>query len=208
MLIDCLGDDTRIQIIKFLIDRWRLGVTAGELAEALNLKIPTIMEHLNLLEESGLVRFQYRQRGGRMLKVYELVDTVITLQLDLELFVSIPHRTKLEELAMQYFSTKRKQGLKAEFSIDDVAKTLGVDQGTATVVYDFVASRRDEFTRIVGMDILKELKDKQEEQVDQLAATLKVDINWVKSAVNYLVNKGYVVLEGDKVKTVSIPESK
>ena len=207
LLIDSLGDETRVRILKFLLERWRIGVTAGELAEALDLKIPTIMEHLNLLEESGLIRFQYRQRGGRMLKVYELVDTVVTLQLDLELFVSIPNRTKLEELGMQYFTTKRKQGLKTEFSIDDVAKTLGLDQGAATVVYDFVASRRDEFTRIVGMDILKELREKPEQKVDQLAVVMKGDVNWVKSAVGYLANKGYVVLEGDLVKVMSIPNS-
>ena len=206
LLIDSLGDETRIRILRFLLERWRLGVTAGELAEALDLKIPTIMEHLNLLEESGLIRFQYRQRGGRMLKVYELVDTVVTLQLDLELFVSIPNRTKLEELGMQYFSAKRKQGLRSEFSIDDVAKTLGLNQGTATVVYDFVASRRGEFARIVGMDILRELRETQEQRLDQLATTMKVDVNWVKSAVSYLVDKGYVVLEGDLVKTISIPD--
>jgi len=166
------------------------------------------MEHLNLLEESGLVRFQYRQRGGRMLKVYELVDTVVTIQLDLELFVSIPHRTRLEELAMQYFTSKREQGLRKEFSIDDVASTLKLDQGTATVVYDFVASRRDEFTRILGMDILKQLGDKQEERIETLAEALKVDVNWVRSGVRYLVDKGYVVLEGDIVKAISIPERK
>jgi DNA-binding transcriptional ArsR family regulator len=208
LLIDCLSDETRRQILKILIDRWRLGVTASELAEALQLRLPTILEHLHLLEEAGLVRFQYRQRGGRMAKVYEVTDTIVTLQIDLELFTSIPPRTKLEEYAMRYFSAKRSQGLKGSFSIEDVAKTLNLDQRTATVVYDFLASRRGEFTRILGMDILELLKERQQASIQELSQALKVDQEWVTSAVNYLVEKGYVMMEGDVVKpfTISVEE--
>jgi len=162
------------------------------------------MEHLDLLEEAGLVRFQYRQRsGGRMLKIYELLDTVITLQMDLELLSFAPTRTKLEEYAMGYFTLKRKEGLKEKFTIEDVKKTLKLDERTAIVVYDFVASKRGEFDRMIGMDILEALKKKREDSIPNLSGRMGINIDWIRSAVQYLSDKGFVLLSGKEVITLN-----
>jgi len=199
LIIDCLADETRRNILKILVEKKRAGASASELADFLKLRIPTIMEHLDLLEEAGLVRFQYRQRNGRMLKVYELLDTVITLQMDLELLSFTPNRTRLEEYAMEYFTVKRKEGLRQRFSIDDVQATLKLDERTAIVVYDFVATKRGEFDRMIGMDILETLKKKQEDSIPSLAGKMGINIDWIRSAVQYLSDKGYVLLSGKEI---------
>jgi len=55
------------------------------------------------------------------------------------------------------------------------------------------------------MDILELLKERQQASIQELSQALKVDKEWVTSAVNYLVEKGYVMMEGDVVKPFTIP---
>lgn len=131
-----------------------------------------------------------------MLKLYELLDSLFTIQIDMELLSFTPNRTKLEEYAMEYFTLKRKQGLKERFSIDDVQETLKLDERTSIVVFDFVASKRGEFDRIIGMDILDALKKKPEESISSLSGKVGVSSEWIRSAVEYLSDKGFVLFTG------------
>lgn len=63
-----LSADARVSILKHLRSR---RYTQSELADLLNLKIPTVKEHLQALEKADLVR---KIDEGRKWKYYELTD--------------------------------------------------------------------------------------------------------------------------------------
>lgn len=66
--IKALSSDTRLAILKKLAERRRI---LAELSKELNLKTPTILEHIRLLEDVGLVE---RKETGQKWIYYELTD--------------------------------------------------------------------------------------------------------------------------------------
>lgn len=67
-LLKAIGADTRISILKSLYERRK---TQSELAGELKISVPTVLEHVEKLEKTGLVR---RIEEGRKWKYYELTQ--------------------------------------------------------------------------------------------------------------------------------------
>lgn len=70
-MLKAIGADTRISILKALKERQK---TQSELAKELGLSAPTILEHMNKLEEAGLIE-RVPEDKERKWKYYRLTET-------------------------------------------------------------------------------------------------------------------------------------
>lgn len=73
-----LSNETSLKILEILGKR---SMSAGDLSEALGIRLNTLKYNLDSLEESGLIIVQRIKwsRKGREIKVYEAVDQLIVL---------------------------------------------------------------------------------------------------------------------------------
>ena len=82
-VIDALSDRTRLEIIKLLISN-SAGLTAAQIARMLNKTISTVLSHLEVLTQAGLLKIGYLSFRGRALKVYTLADKEVRLEKRIE----------------------------------------------------------------------------------------------------------------------------
>ena len=70
-MLKAIGADTRINILKALQERQK---TQSELAKEIGLSAPTILDHMNKLEEAGLIE-RVPEDKERKWKYYRLTET-------------------------------------------------------------------------------------------------------------------------------------
>ncbi len=196
--MNVLANENRLLIIKFITES-KEGVSASEIAEKLNLKISTVMSHLEQMESVGLIRFDWKRIGrGRPLKKYKLVDNYVTIDLDLAALARIPNKEELEEKIFTYISLKRKRDtLPVSLTVEDIIKTLNVDAKTALVLLDYLTEKKNEVAKMLASEVLEKFKNKKVVEIEKIARELKVHEYWAAKTASYLESKGlYKVREG------------
>ena len=203
-LLDTIQDKTRKSIIRFLIDNSRFGLTAGELNKLLDVSLPTILSHMEILTGSGLVRFEWKKRRGKMVRVYNIVDAILTVQIDLESFVRIPPRSALQELAMSYIDKARETTLPKRILVEDVAKVLECDHKTAVIVFDYMKSTKEDIVKYLSSHALKEFEAMEAFTKEDLKKVLRVDERWATEVIDSLVDSGHFLKDGISFRKFSI----
>lgn len=89
-VIKALADETRRRMLVFIQQNPR-GVTASNTAVFVNKKIPTILHHLTLLEELGLIYNEMVDAGSGTIKHWFVTDSKWEIELDLSKIAFIPN---------------------------------------------------------------------------------------------------------------------
>ena len=195
--IEALASETRLRMLGLLASEGPM--TAAELARALDLSLPTVLEHMAKLEGAGLVTWTVVRRGGREARVYRPVAGRITVVVDLRRMAGVPPLRELERLAAEYLEKCRRLG--RTVAVADVRSTLGVDEATAEAVAEYLNGTESIIVRHVADRIRGEAPDGA--AVRDLARRLNVDEYWVVMAAKALEDGGAYRLVGDRLVRVS-----
>ncbi|MEA1994046.1 MAG: winged helix-turn-helix domain-containing protein [Euryarchaeota archaeon] len=200
-----LTNETRLKIIDLLLQRYRVGMTPTAIAKVLDLSLPTVTKHLEILEDAGLVNYVYT-RGGTPSKLYKIVDLYLTVQIDLSKFVKAYNRSELERKAAKYVQKKMETQLPSNITIGDIQTTLDTDQDTAYVVFEFIHAKEENLIikPISSMifDIL-EKKDKRQLGIEELNK-INADEHWIEKACRHIQSKGIYTYRDKKLSRVEV----
>jgi len=200
-----LTNETRLKIIELLLQRYRIGMTPSAIAKVLNLSLPTVTKHLEILEEAGLVNYIYT-RGGTPSKLYKITDLYITVQIDLSKFVKAFNRSELERMAASYIQKKIETKLPRNITIDDIKNTLRTDQDTAYVVYEYVNEKKiDLIVKPLASMILDvlERENKKSINISELKE-INADEYWIDVACRHIQNKGIYTYRDKELVRVEV----
>jgi len=200
-----LTNETRLKIIELLLQRYRIGMTPSAIAKVLNLSLPTVTKHLEILEEAGLVNYIYT-RGGTPSKLYKITDLYLTVQIDLSKFVKAFNRSELERMAASYIQKKIETKLPRNITIDDIKNTLKTDQDTAYVVYEYVNEKKiDLIVKPLASMILDvlERENKKSINISELKE-INADEYWIDVACRHIQNKGIYTYRDKELVRVEV----
>ena len=200
-----LSNETRLKIIELLLQRYRVGMTPSAIAKVLDLSLPTVTKHLEILEEAGLVNYVYT-RGGTPSKLYKITDLYLTIQIDLSKFVKAFNRSELERMAANYVQKKMETNLPRNITINDIKSALKTDQDTAYVVYEYVNEKKiDLIVKPIASMILDvlEREDKKSVSIQELKE-INADEYWIEIACRHIQNKGIYTYRNKELVRVEI----
>ncbi len=200
-----LTNETRLKIIELLLQRYRVGMTPSAIAKVLDLSLPTVTKHLEILEEAGLVNYVYT-RGGTPSKLYKITDLYLTIQIDLSKFVKAFNRSELERMAANYVQKKMETNLPRNITINDIKSALETDQDTAYVVYEYVNEKKiDLIVKPIASMILDvlEREDKKSVSIQELKE-INADEYWIEIACRHIQNKGIYTYRNKELVRVEI----
>jgi DNA-binding transcriptional ArsR family regulator len=105
-IIKALADPTRLGMLLTMNSFAPKGCTASQLADKLSKKIPTILHHLEMLQELGLADYQMeKNEAGREIKHWKVTKTNFQLDINLDLFSDI--NIELDELILMLFEQEK-----------------------------------------------------------------------------------------------------
>jgi len=193
-----LTNETRLKIIELLLQRYRVGMTPSAISKVLDLSLPTVTKHLEILEEAGLVNYIYT-RGGTPSKLYKITDLYLTVQIDLSKFVKAFNRSELERMAASYIQKKMETKLPPSITIDDIKNTLKTDQDTAYVVYEYINEKKiDLIVKPISSMIFDILEKTNKKSINiRELEEINADEYWIEVACRHIQNKG-IYTYGDK----------
>ncbi len=195
-VIDALSDRTRLEIIKLLISN-SAGLTAAQIARMLNKTISTVLSHLEVLTQAGLLKIGYLSFRGRALKVYTLADKEVRLEIDLERLAWVPLRSYLDMWVSQYIKMKRNESiLPSKISSKDIAKVLDIDERTAKHVKNKIENERQWLSSLVN-EALQILAERGSINIADLGKELSVARRWAILIAESLVAQGYAFMQDD-----------
>lgn len=196
VLIDALSDKTRLEILKLLMNN-PTGMTAAQIARILNKTIPTILSHLEILTEAGILRIDYITYRGRALKLYSISEKEISIEIDLQKFVWIPLRSYLDLWISQYIKIKRETDiLPSKVSAKDIAKILGIDERTAVHIKEQIENNPNWLSSLVN-EALQILSQRGFITIADLSKSLSIARIWAKKLAELIVQQGYAYLKDD-----------
>jgi DNA-binding transcriptional ArsR family regulator len=200
-----LTNETRLKIIDLLLQRYRVGMTPTAVAKVLDLSLPTVTKHLEILEEAGLVNYLYT-RGGTPSKIYKITDLYLTIQIDLSKFVKAYNRSELERLAARYIQKKMETQLPKDIIIDDIKATLETDQDTAYVVYEYISEKKaDLIVKPIASMILEILEKGEKKSVSiRELNEIHADEYWIENACRHIQSKGIYTYRNKELVRVEI----
>ena len=195
-VIDALSDRTRLEIIKLLISN-SAGLTAAQIARMLNKTISTVLSHLEVLTQAGLLKIGYLSFRGRALKVYTLADKEVRLEIDLERLAWVPLRSYLDMWVSQYIKMKRNESiLPSKISSKDIAKVLDIDERTAKHVKNKIENERQWLSSLIN-EALQILAERGSINIADLGKELSVARRWAILIAENLVAQGYALMQDD-----------
>ena len=110
-VIKALADTTRLGMLLNMNSNAPKGVTASRLADKLGKKIPTILHHLEKLQEFGLAEYHMAENeAGRKIKHWRVISNSISLEIDLNAFSDA--KSEIDTLILYLFEEeKRSNGI-------------------------------------------------------------------------------------------------
>ncbi len=119
-IIKALADPTRLGMLLFMNTSSPKGLTASQLADKLGKKIPTILHHLEKLQELGLAGYKMEQNeAGRKIKHWRVTNANFLLEINLNAFTDA--KVVVDELILFLFEEeKRSKGrIKTNYTSDN-----------------------------------------------------------------------------------------
>jgi len=198
VVIDAINDRTRLDILKILFQN-PTGLTAAQIAQALKKTIPTILSHLSILTEAGILSIMYTSYRGRTLKLYKIAETEIVLELDLTKYIWVPFRSYLDSWVTQYIKYKREHEiLPSKLNAKDIANVLQIDERSAEYIKSYIENNVDWLNSLIN-DALQILSLKNEITIPELSKALGIARPWAIKLADLLQYHGYVYRTGDKL---------
>jgi DNA-binding transcriptional ArsR family regulator len=109
-VIEALSEKTRLAMLGLLVEHPD-GLTASDLSTQVDKKIPTILYHLDILSQAGLVSIELKRKdpgSGRPVKHWRVAKKAIQLDIDIQSLVlfTVPLSSCIEELQTYYRANK------------------------------------------------------------------------------------------------------
>ncbi len=192
--------------MRLLLESGREGLSPSELAEKMNLKIPTVMSHLETLEKIGVVRFELRKMPrGRPLKKYRVIDSVLTIDIDLEALVKIPSWDELDNKMYEYISRKKETSrLPLRFSVEDIAETMNFSLKEAIILLDYLNMKTDQIVGFLVSEALEKFKGREIFEIEEISNELNIHEYWAAKVASRLASTGMFELKEGKLKRVKL----
>ncbi len=118
-VIKALADPTRLGMLLSMNSASPKGLTASHLADRLGKKIPTILHHLEKLEDLGLAAYQMEQNeAGREIKHWRVINPKFLLEINLSAFTDAT--VVIDELILFLFEAEKRnyEGTKQRITIN------------------------------------------------------------------------------------------
>ncbi len=196
-VIGVLASSAKRRILSMLLESAQ-GLTAKEIAVKLGVSLPTILEHMDNLIDSGLVEVEQRGMGIRGGKVYRIKYECIRISLRLDEYVR-GGEALVDELAARYVTEKRRRGvLSSKPQVRDVAKTLNVDRETALMIAARIVSNQDWLVEQLISEALEVLRGGPA-GIRDLASKLRVDYALAALVASKLIEDGKAVARDGKL---------
>ncbi len=211
-VLDVLTSGPKLSIMKLLLEKGSL--SAKEIANELNLKLSTVLNHLNDLVKAGLVHISIEKQDSRTIKKYHLISKKIRIELDLETFLHLEKYAREEELkefedlVYRYIELKCSQSkLPLSITVKDVVSVLGIDMNTAIGVVDFINSYTDRVIEYIANKVFEYLKKNRESSIDTISRDLRIHEYWIALAIQNLVSRGLVRLDEKNHVVLSVEKT-
>jgi DNA-binding transcriptional ArsR family regulator len=195
LILEALASRPRLNIVNTLISKGPL--SASEISNNIGISLSTIMDHLKILNSSGILRWKFEKRGGKPVKVYSVDDIFIELKIDLRKLSSLPDFSRLGDLVRDYIDKKlSSSGLPLELSARDIMRTLDVDMDMAISILDYIHIDEDCILdvlrdRFLSMDIGDSVS------LDDLSGGLNIHSYWaLKLAIRLGEEDGFIFKDG------------
>jgi len=172
-VIKALADPTRLGMLLNMNSNAPKGVTASRLADRLGKKIPTILHHLEKLQELGLTEYHMAENeAGRKIKHWRVINPNILLEINLDTFSDA--RDEIDIYILYLFEEeKRRNGtITVDYTRHNTAETIHEK------VNAFLREVKSDSNREVTIDQAKEIISKLEKK-GELEKHIR---NWVFKA--------------------------
>lgn len=191
-IMEVLTSSVKRRVLAHLITDGPL--TAKDLATRLGVSLPTVLEHLELLVASGLVRVEGSPLSG---KRYAIAVGCVDMR------VSIKNHARSDEdalrrLAIEYLRSAGR-GIKLPVRVREVARRLGVDRHTAAQVAALLNNDPSLISGELEHQVEEALSTSRPKTLSELARELGVDASVVAMVVMKLVETGRVQFAGGGV---------
>ncbi len=196
-VIQALGEKTRLEILRLLLEAEPNGLTAKELAALVNKKIPTILHHLEILAEAGCIYHELKphREYKREVKHWRVIQNNITLNIDLKILAWMSK--SFDDYIDEFLTTRyRLAGKRITFedlnkiTPEDFVNTLHVSQDFAHILKEYLSYEK--ILDILADEIHNEFIEAYEGHGVQLQMTQAEIANYLKcdlSIANEILNK-------------------
>jgi len=146
-VLEALSERSRLAVLGILLGHPN-GITASEIAEKVDKKIPTILYHLEILSQAGLVITELKQRidgVGRPVKHWKVEKTAIRVEIDIPSLIlfSEPLSSYIEELREMYKKQNRKFVFGSPIKDEDIlASRSGLTSSQAKLIANKITTDR------------------------------------------------------------------
>ncbi len=202
LVLEALSSKPRLNIIKLLIEKGRL--TASEISQLTNTSLSTIMEHLELLQAAGLIRWTLTKRGRRKVKLYQLTAKYIDLKIDLNTLVEVTDISSIREQLKRYIELKTEQDkLPLKTNLNDITKTLNLKNMMKAIAILDMFNYDEEYIVGILAEKIKNYKLPETIEINELAQKMNIHEYWALRLAQRLGETDEYMLTGKTLHKVS-----
>ena len=168
-VIKALADPTRLEMLLHINIAAPRGLTASQLADKLGKKIPTVLHHLEKLNDLELVEYKMEKFGetGRKIKHWQLIKSSFLLQIDLNTLAdftdfygkSLSDYSQLDELILYLFEEEKRKGITINSDYVDHNTPESIHKKLTTYINEVKPSSFHEITIFHAQEIHARLKE-------------------------------------------------
>ncbi|MFX0062757.1 MAG: ArsR/SmtB family transcription factor [Candidatus Hermodarchaeota archaeon] len=204
LIIDALSERTRLFMLR-CIEEEEYGVVATELAQKIKKKVPTVLYHLERLEQAGLIRSEMKPRvpeDSRLVKHWVLVTKRLKLNIDLK---PLSYLYKdLETYISAFQRNLRKKGrltaeLISQVTAEEISRHLNVPLAFSEVIKNYLTSVK--VASILAQELDTEFKEALKSKislrmtVQDIVAKYNTDIELAVLIQNELLSTGKYAID-------------
>jgi DNA-binding transcriptional ArsR family regulator len=160
-VIKALADPTRLAMLLNMNSNAPKGVTASRLADRLGKKIPTILHHLEKLQELRLAEYHMAENeAGRKIKHWRVVNPNFLLEINLNVFTDARDEIDIYILYLFEEEKRRKGTITFDYSKNNTAEIIC--EKINTYLREVKTDSDREVTNSQAQEILSKLEKKGE----------------------------------------------
>ncbi|MHA1947346.1 MAG: winged helix-turn-helix domain-containing protein [Candidatus Hodarchaeales archaeon] len=160
-VIKALADPTRLAMLLNMNSNAPKGVTASRLADRLGKKIPTILHHLEKLQELRLAEYHMAENeAGRKIKHWRVVNPNFLLEINLNVFTDARDEIDIYILYLFEEEKKRKGTITFDYTKNNTVETIC--EKVNTYLREVKTDSNREVTISQAQEILSKLEKKGE----------------------------------------------
>ena len=160
-VIKALADPTRLGMLLNMNSNAPKGVTASRLADRLGKKIPTILHHLEKLQELGLAEYHMAENEvGRKIKHWRVVNPNFLLEINLNAFTDARDEIDIYILYLFEEEKRRKGTITIDYTKNNTAESIV--EKVNKYLREVKTDSNQEVSISQGQEILSKLEKKGE----------------------------------------------